>query len=376
MPRRIRVAPGKRITLPNGAVLSGENELVLSDADFTAVGAEVTAGNLVDLGTAEIAGSIDALSPADHSTVDHTGLPGVVPGVTTAQHAGIDHTGLPGIPGPSAFGLNADGTVIVPTDTTDSWVVGSNSLDSVFGQGAMDSRAFYDKTKRAFRAGFANNDHWNAANRGDFSFATGYNTKANGQYSRAHGASSHAGGFMADAFGSDNVASGQYSRAEGEYALASGFGQQALAGGRFSGAGDAQASRVVLRRRTTDATAGPLTADGNASARAGLSDPNVVTLLSNKSYQLKVSCIARRSDTGDEAAGFSWQGAFARGTGSPRIVGTPVTSAWKDTAADAWTMDVVVGGDSAGGFYAAIRVTGAAGSTINWVAIAEWVEVG
>lgn len=76
MARRVRVAPGQRVTLPSGAVLSGENELVLSDADFTAVASQVTAGSLVDLGSAEITTTYTGMTAEQHAALDHTGVPG------------------------------------------------------------------------------------------------------------------------------------------------------------------------------------------------------------------------------------------------------------------------------------------------------------
>ncbi|MCF0063212.1 tail fiber domain-containing protein [Dyadobacter chenwenxiniae] len=75
-------------------------------------------------------------------------------------------------------------------------------------------------SKGAFRAGGISNDennytHWDNANVGRYSFASGAITKANGDYSTAMGFGTQASGQNSTAFGSWTFASGDYSTAMG-----------------------------------------------------------------------------------------------------------------------------------------------------------------
>ena len=73
--------------------------------------------------------------------------------------------------------------------------VGTSSHDFVFGSdtlenqtGALDdARFFFDKSKAAFRAGYASGNSWNEINIGERSFGMGYRTQASGDRSIAMG---------------------------------------------------------------------------------------------------------------------------------------------------------------------------------------------
>ena len=80
---------------------------------------------------------------------------------------------------------------------------------------------FFDSENAAFRAGsLVNSDAWE--NRGNFSFATGFNNVANSSASSAFGVSTTASGIGATTFGTGSVASRQYSTAFGGATEASG----------------------------------------------------------------------------------------------------------------------------------------------------------
>lgn len=386
-----------------------------------------------------------------------------------------------------AFSRDEANARIIPADTADSWVAGSDRMDRDPADATRDSRAFFNKAKGSFRAGVATGTQWDDANVGVNSHAEGNDTTASGQYShaegylteavdsaahaegvatyagwrshaegantdatayvshtegqgtaavasyshaegsmtQARGASSHAegdttiasgtashaegghttaSGAASHAEGSNTTASGQYAHAEGyntmasgptshaeghtteatayyahasgERAIASRAGQLARANGSFAVAGDAQASHIILKQTTTDATAGILMAFGSTAYFAA-PDTNVWTLLANRAHKVRIEAIARRTDVEGEVAGFTWEGVVARGTTAARIVGTGVTTKWGDApATDAWALGVAINATDAANPYLEITGTGEIGKTIRWVASLHVTEVG
>lgn len=91
--------------------------------------------------------------------------------------------------------------------------------DFVFGDYDLTSMNtnlfFFDKDKGAFRAGRTTNSDWQPGNIGQFSFATGWNTRASGYCALASGN-------LASAEGSYSTATGYLNSALGKYTLASG----------------------------------------------------------------------------------------------------------------------------------------------------------
>ncbi|MCF6359233.1 MAG: tail fiber domain-containing protein [Cyclobacteriaceae bacterium] len=135
-----------------------------------------------------------------------------------------------------AFTTTANVTSNAPGDyTTDDFVVGSPQLDDN-GNATNDFRMFFDKSKGAFRAGFANGTQWDDANRGLYSVAMGESTVASGQRSTATGNSTIASGNFSTAMGSNSVASGEYSTVMGLSTTASEESSTAMGNGtRASG---------------------------------------------------------------------------------------------------------------------------------------------
>lgn len=211
---------------------------------------------------------------------------------------------------------------------------------------------------------------------GERAVAIGYGTRATGTDSIAGGYLSEATAPAARAYGLWCYAVAAQAVAEGERARADHFGQHARAGGMFATAGDAQASALVARRVTTDATVTPLTFDGRSVVESTGTYRNVLYLPLSRVIKVRIDVAARRTDVAGEAAGRTWEGVVARdGSGEPRVVGTPVTSGWNDTAAAAWALGVGFGAvlDHR---YLDVTVTGEAGKTIRWVAAFEIVESG
>ena len=100
-------------------------------------------------------------------------------------------------------------------------------LPPVQGQGR---RMMWYPDKAAFRVGFVNNDQWDKDSIGNYSFASGHNTKATGIRSTAMGFQTTASGNVAFAIGQETIASGlnaialgYRSSAEGNYSTAMGY---------------------------------------------------------------------------------------------------------------------------------------------------------
>ena len=91
-----------------------------------------------------------------------------------------------GADGTGAFESDSGVVKEVSTAYTDDFVFGSPTLDTTTP--AHQSRFFFDKGKSSFRAGVTSSpDNWSSSNIGDYSFATGWNTKAYGTGSTAQG---------------------------------------------------------------------------------------------------------------------------------------------------------------------------------------------
>jgi hypothetical protein len=90
-----------------------------------------------------------------------------------------------------------DGSACV--DIADVWdpalgydfVVGSESLEDLDSGGIGDHRMQFDISNGSFRAGCADGDEWNEANRGEFSVAFGEGNKAAGNHSNVSGGKEH-----------------------------------------------------------------------------------------------------------------------------------------------------------------------------------------
>lgn len=77
--------------------------------------------------------------------------------------------------------------------------------------------------RAAFRAGYVNSDQWSRENTGDYTFAAGYDTKANSIGAVATGINSTASGFTSVAMGYQVTASGVYTAAFGYTNTANGY---------------------------------------------------------------------------------------------------------------------------------------------------------
>jgi hypothetical protein len=149
---------------------------------------------------------------------------------------------------------------------------------------------------------------------------------------------------------------------------------QANANGAFSSNGDAQAGRIVMRRQTTDATPLQLSIGGSAPTGSAITTSTHFILLNNQAVFADIRVVARSTGGTDHAA-YMRRVLIKRdaNAASTAIIGTVLspTADIESTGATAW--DVGVTADTTNGGML-ITVTGAAATTINWVASVEFVE--
>jgi hypothetical protein len=133
--------------------------------------------------------------------------------------------------------------------------------------------------------------------------------------------------------------------------------------------GVSQSAMLVLGRQTTDATATVLTSNTNAATTT-----NQVILPNNSAYYFRGEVIAGVTGAGD-TKGWYVEGVIKRGASaaSTALVGTPTaTSLYADTGAATWSIAVTADTTNGG---LAITVTGAAATTIRWVAQIRTTEM-
>ena len=136
----------------------------------------------------------------------------------------------------------------------------------------------------------------------------------------------------------------------------------------FGSGGQAQLSELVTKAITADATVTPLTVD------ATVPDPGNTCMLGNNSCNTFSVLVSARSSGGD-AKGWKIEGVIKRGANAAAtaLVGAPVvTVLGADAGAAAWTVAAVA--DTTRGSLE-IDVTGAAATTIRWVARISLSEV-
>ena len=134
-------------------------------------------------------------------------------------------------------------------------------------------------------------------------------------------------------------------------------------------AGCSQTTALVLGRQTTDATSTRLTSNASAA-----STTNQLILPNNSAYTFQGTCIANVT-AGGTTSGWKFEGVIKRGANaaSTTLVAavTPTVIA-QDAGASAWVLAVTADTTNGG---IAVTVTGAAATTIRWVAKIETTEV-
>ena len=195
-----------------------------------------------------------------------------------------------------------------------------SGLNNLFGVSAnppvsgKGTRTFWYPEKAAFRTGGVYNGNlfgfpdadttnfhnWDRDSIGVFSFATGFNTKAKGDFSLAMGEKSYALGHGSVALGTGNVAGGDYSFSSGNHTLAIGeastsFGYYAKAGGIYSfAAGEFATSSGNFSTAfgsNTEASGKYSTAFGNSTTASG-ANSTAMGRNANTNFHTNAFCLA------------------------------------------------------------------------------------
>lgn len=202
---------------------------------------------------------------------------------------------------------------------------------------------------------------------GGNSFAVGYQNNAGGAESVAMGRNSSAAAIDSVAIGSTSFASGVASFVSGRNGNAfSVYGRRVHGGTNFSTSGDAQASKFLLKRSTTDATPAIMTADNGAATAL-----NQTTLQNNNCFAFTGLIVVKQSAS---TVSSSWkiEGHIVRGTtaASTTLVASTVTAISNATAITTPTLSA----DTTNGALA-ITVTGVAATAFKWTARVDTIEI-
>ena len=147
----------------------------------------------------------------------------------------------------------------------------------------------------------------------------------------------------------------------GANAVASHYGQSAHASGMYAANGDAQTSVFVARNTTNNAVATELFLDGTGVR---------LTIPSGSAYSFR-ALVTGETSSAASAAGYEIRGIIKNSGGATSIVGAVVQTVLGEDVA-AWNATVVA--DNANDALV-VQVTGAAATTIRWVARVETSEV-
>jgi len=205
---------------------------------------------------------------------------------------------------------------------------------------------------------------------GFYSYAFGPQSHAEGHTTVASGEASHAEGRDTEATAKQAHSEGYYTTASGNYSHASGLHGEAkfraqYAQGNGSSTASHQYGRLILRNTTTNATITELTLDG---AVVGAS--NVFTITNDRTIGFTIEILGRRN-TGAESARFIRDGIIQKtGIGDVSLVGS--INATLDQNSTTWSVSITA---EISNQTLSVKVTGAVGSTINWVAIIKFSEV-
>jgi hypothetical protein len=196
---------------------------------------------------------------------------------------------------------------------------------------------------------------------------SGYGCTASGTRSVSMGESCTASGNNSVAIGFETVANAAYSNAQGYQSHTFGIiGRQSYASGQESTSGDSQASKFILRERTTNDTATTLTTNS-----AGAGTTNQVILSNQSAYRFKGTIIGKKSGTTDIAA-WDIDGLIVRGANAAATT-LAVSNVTLIQNTPAWGTPTLAADTTNGGLQ--VQVTGAATTNIQWTAVIETTEV-
>jgi hypothetical protein len=139
-----------------------------------------------------------------------------------------------------------------------------------------------------------------------------------------------------------------------------------LANGQFSGAGDAQTGKYLVRNITTNSTSTELFVDGAAGTKR-------LNVTANSTWLWEATIVGHRTDSTGGHAGYKLSGVIYRAsaTNSVALLGLPSKQVLAESNA-AW--DVAVSADTTNGSLK-FSVTGETSKTIRWFAVVDTTEV-
>jgi hypothetical protein len=138
--------------------------------------------------------------------------------------------------------------------------------DSINYKTGTEFKLFLNSSKSAFRVGAVDNKNWDKDSIGQYSFASGYGTKASEYAATAMGGSTTASRWFSTAMGGSTKASGNYSTAMGSSSTASGPSSTAMGNGTTA----SERSSTAMGENTT-ASGWYSTAMGSYSTASGYS---------------------------------------------------------------------------------------------------------
>jgi hypothetical protein len=200
----------------------------------------------------------------------------------------------------------------------------------------------------------------------DFANATNFGCTA-GFGGHAEGDTCSTTGDFAHAEGRQSVGGGKRSHAQGVQAVTSRESQDAMAGGAFAVAGDAQSSGLVMRGSTPGAAPGE-----SVILAYGAAFDQIFTLANNTSYTMVVTAIAQGT-TPQQIQSFKQMFAIrVDGVGAPTLAALGTLEQIGDAAAVSWTL---TGSVVAGPEFRLTFNTGTTTEATRVVAKIDFVEV-
>jgi hypothetical protein len=207
---------------------------------------------------------------------------------------------------------------------------------------------------------------FNAAS-GAQSMAVGHSNTTSSQPSFSFGMSNISSAVGALTLGRLNTANGDYSTVIGYQGHSFGiYGRQVYASGQEGTAGDSQASKFILRERTTNNTATTLTTNSSAA-----STNNQVILSNQSAYRFKGSIVGKQSGSVN-AAVWDIDGFLVRGANAAATT-LNVSNVTLVQNTPAWGTPTLAADTTNGGLR--VQVTGAAATNIQWTAVIDTTEV-
>lgn len=202
---------------------------------------------------------------------------------------------------------------------------------------------------------------------GSQSMAVGHSNTTSSQPSFSFGMSNISNAVGALTLGRLNTANGDYSTVIGYQGHSFGiYGRQVYASGQEGTAGDAQASKFILRERTTNNTATTITTNSGAAGTT-----NQVILSNQSAYRFKGSIVGKQSGSVN-AAVWDIDGFIVRGANAAATT-LNISNVTLVQNTPAWGTPTLAADTTNGGLR--VQVTGAAATNIQWTAVIETTEV-